>query len=74
MDLILVNQILTDTVLIAASIVGLILVILIPARVLQRRHGYTPWILVFGVVPYLGPLCLLWAFAVSTPKLGDEAS
>ncbi|MHA6263990.1 hypothetical protein ACXYMO_12375 [Arenibacterium sp. CAU 1754] len=43
----------------------LIALFLLPARVIQKRHGYPAWVLVFGLIPYLGPNVLLWAFATS---------
>ncbi len=60
--------------LLYAFAVMFILVIMMPARVLQKRHGYPAWLLIFGLIPYLGPLALLWAFAVSSPKQTLEAS
>ncbi len=57
-----------------AGIVLLMLVVMLPARVLQKRHGYPAWILVFGLIPYLGPIALIWAFATSTPRSEMEAS
>ncbi|WP_390914357.1 hypothetical protein [Pseudosulfitobacter sp. SM2401] len=45
---------------------------LLPARVLQKRHDYPAWTLVFGLVPYLGPYILLWALATSEPRKVEE--
>ncbi|HMS96860.1 MAG TPA: hypothetical protein PKA03_16875 [Tabrizicola sp.] len=50
-----------------------VLVVMMPARVLQKRHGYSPWLLVVGLLPYVGPICLLWALALSSPKNAMEA-
>ena len=55
----------------AASFI--VLVFLIPARVVQMRHDYPSWILVFSLIPYAGPFLMLWAFALSTPKRKMEA-
>lgn len=49
-----------------------VIVVMLPARILQKRHGYSPRVLLFGLVPYLGPLCLLWALAASTPAQTTE--
>ncbi len=77
------------------TLAGLIflLVCVFPARVIQKRHGYSNWVLAwvfvalafllasqfvvfvaFAFVPILVPLVLLWAFALSTPKMTSEAS
>ncbi|MCR8826458.1 hypothetical protein [Pseudosulfitobacter koreensis] len=44
----------------------------LPARVVQKRHGYPAWTLVFTLVPYFGPYILLWAFATSEPRKIEE--
>lgn len=46
-------------------ILAMIALLLLPARVIQKRHGYPAWVLIFGLVPYFGPYILLWAFATS---------
>ena len=77
------------------SLAGLIFLLLcvFPARVIQKRHGYSNWVLAwvlvalalvaasqfvvliaFAFVPVLVPLVLLWAFALSTPKMTSETS
>ena len=50
-----------------------VLVILLPGRVLCKRHGYSSWILGFGFVPYLGPFLILWGLALSSPRNNSEA-
>ena len=57
-----------DFALFFGSAAMFVLVILMPARVLQKRHGYSPWLLFVGLVPYVGSVFLLWALALSTPK------
>ncbi len=49
-----------------------VLAVLMPARVIQKRHRYPTWVLVFGLIPYLGPVALLWALAVSNPQPSME--
>lgn len=44
----------------------------LPARVIQKRHGYPVWTLVFCLVPYMAPYILLWAFATSEPRKIEE--
>ncbi len=63
-----------DALLWGATTVLFILVFLIPARVLQKRHGYAPWLLVFAAIPYAGPLAMLWVFALSNPSKGQEVT
>ncbi|MCB4378996.1 hypothetical protein FZX02_00735 [Synechococcus sp. MU1644] len=45
-----------------------ILVLLMPVRILQKRHGYPSYILLLAFIPYIGPLAVVWGFAVATPK------
>ncbi|MEM9795132.1 MAG: hypothetical protein AAF919_01495 [Pseudomonadota bacterium] len=66
-EAIILGEFVSSTIILGGALVFLALYLL-PARVLQKRHGYKAWILVFGLIPYVGPLALIWAFAVSTPS------
>ena len=46
----------------------LLALFLLPARVVAKRHGYPSWIIVFAIIPYLGPYIFLWALATSEAK------
>ncbi len=50
------------------------LLMLLPARVVQKRHGYPAWVLIFGLIPYLGSYILLWAFATSEHTQPNEVN
>ena len=46
---------------------------LLPARVIQKRHSYPAWLLIFGLIPYFGFFVLMWAFATTEPRKQPEA-
>lgn len=53
-----------------------VFMILLPARILQKRHDYSVAVLLLAFIPlfgpawvvFLGPMLALWGFAFSTPK------
>lgn len=53
-----------------------VFLILLPARILQKRHDYSVAVLLLAFIPlfgpawvvFLGPMLALWGFAFSTPK------
>ncbi|WP_223274738.1 hypothetical protein [Tateyamaria sp. syn59] len=48
-----------------------VLVAIMPARILQKRHGYPGYLVLLAFIPYVGPLAVIWGFAVATPKSGE---
>lgn len=45
-----------------------VLGLLLPARIVQRRHGYSAFVLLLPFVPFFGPMLVLWGFAFSIPN------
>lgn len=72
MDLARLNELFATAGLSFGAAAMFVLVVMLPARVLQKRHGYASWLLVFGLIPFFGPLCLLWSLAMSRPKTSSE--